>query len=96
MKNFILYLITFCAFSIVQGQTPVALTFQAKDSLTQTAIALDSVNILNLTENCDTTLYDSISMLNLLANWPVGITVHEKGSSGSFMIMQNVPNPFQV
>jgi len=73
----------------------ITLTFQAKDSLTQNPLALDSINILNLAENCDTTLYDSVSVLNLVATWPVGVKEPYSGSSESFIVMQNVPNPFR-
>ena len=77
------------------SQTPITLTFQAKDSLTQNALALDSVNVTNLTENCDTTLYDAVSVLNIVALWPVGMEDPASGSSESFTVMQNAPNPFR-
>ena len=66
-----------------------------KDSLTRNALALDSVNVKNLTENSDTTLYEAVSVLNIVALWPVGIENPAVGGSESFMVMQNVPNPFQ-
>jgi uncharacterized lipoprotein YajG len=50
-----------CAFS----QTPITLTFQAKDSLSQASLVLDSVLVTNLTEHCDTTLHDPVSVFNL-------------------------------
>ena len=77
------------------GQTPLTLTFQAKDSLTQNALALDSIHIANLTLNCDTTLYDAVSVLNLVALWPVGIGDPTSSNSESFTVMQNTPNPFR-
>ncbi len=94
MKKFLLYPIFLIASISVQSQTLVTLTFQAKDSLTQNPIDLDSVNIRNITENCDTTLYDPISILSLMADWPVGINELNTERSGSFILMQNTPNPF--
>ena len=95
MKKF--YLLSALFFSLFNGfsQTPITLTFQAKDSLSQNALAIDSVNVKNLAENCDTTLYDAVSVLNIVALWPVGITDPGSGSPGSFVVMQNVPNPFR-
>ena len=94
MKKSLLSLVF--VFLILRGfsQTPITLTFHAKDSLTQNALALDSVNVKNLAENCDTTLYDAVSVLNLVALWPVGIADPGSGGPGSFVVMQNVPNPF--
>jgi len=77
------------------SQTQIALTFIGKDSLTQNLISLDSVFVKNLTENCDTTLYDAVSILYLDAFWPVGIGENNISSSGSFVLKQNYPNPFQ-
>ena len=95
MKKFYLLSVLLFGFIYVYSQTQITLTFHAKDSLTQNPLALDSVNIKNLIENCDTTLYDSVSVLNLEATWPVGIDEPTSRSSGSFVVMQNVPNPFQ-
>ena len=95
MKKF--YLLSSLIFCLFNGfsQTPITLTFQAKDSLTQNALALDSVNVKNLAENCDTTLYDAVSVLNMVALWPVGIDEPTSRNSESFVVMQNIPNPFQ-
>lgn len=92
-----LYLLSILIFGLfnVYSQNQITLTFHAKDSLTQYPLALDSVNVKNLTENCDTTLYDSVSVLTLPAQWPVGIGDQSSGSSGSFILMHNVPNPFR-
>jgi len=95
MKKLSFLVLMFLFFSSVSSQTPITLTFQAKDSLTQNFLALDSINIKNLTENCDTTLYDSVSVLNLEATWPVGMEEPTSRSSESFIVMQNTPNPFQ-
>jgi uncharacterized protein (TIGR02145 family) len=95
MKKLVLNSILFLTFFTVQAQNQITLTFQAKDSVTQSPVSLDSVNVKNLAEDCDTTLYDAISSLTLLANWPVGIDQKGMENSGSFNLMQNVPNPFQ-
>jgi hypothetical protein len=95
MKKIILLSVFILCYLSHYGQTPVTLTFQAMDSLTQNALALDSVNVKNLTENCDTTLYDAVSVLNIVALWQVGIPDPGSGNSESFTVMQNVPNPFQ-
>lgn len=95
MKKLILYSILVFALIKVQGQTQLTLTFQAKDSITQHPLSLDSVNVRNLSENCDTTLYDSISFLSLLASWPVGTDQDISENSGSLILMQNFPNPFK-
>jgi hypothetical protein len=95
MKKILLLSILILGLLNVYSQTQITLTFHAKDSLTQNPLALDSVNVKNLTVNCDTTLYDSVSVLTMDALWPVGIGEPSSGSSGSFIVMQNVPNPFQ-
>jgi len=95
MKKF--YLLSVLFFGLFNGfsQTPITLTFQAKDSLTQSPLALDSVYVQNLTENCDTTLYDAVSVLNFVALWPVGMDDPGSRGSESFTVMQNTPNPFR-
>jgi uncharacterized protein (TIGR02145 family) len=96
MKQKILYpLIMMCFMMDVFSQnTTITLTFQALDSATLFPVALDSVTVFNLTENCDTTLYDSVSVLTMNATWPVRI--EEQGSPGPGMmtVRQNSPNPF--
>ena len=84
--------------SIIEGfsqRESITLTFHAKDSLTQNSLSLDSVNVLNLTAGCDTTLFDSVSVLTLEATWPVGAEEPASPLSESFIVMQNMPNPFQ-
>ena len=95
MKKFYLFLFFVFSFFSVFSQTQITLTFIGKDSLTQNLISLDSVFVKNLTENCDTTLYDAVSTLYLNANWPVGIGENNTNSSGAFILKQNYPNPFQ-
>jgi hypothetical protein len=95
MKKFYVLFTLFFGLIQVYSQTQINLTFQAKDSLTQNSLDLDSVNIMNLEENCDTTLYDAISVLTLDAIWPIGIEDIVSPGSESFLVMQNVPNPFR-
>ncbi len=88
-------LIMMCFMMDVSSQnTTITLTFQALDSATLFPVALDSVTVFNLTENCDTTLYDSVSVLTTNVTWPVRIV--EQGSPGPEMmtVRQNSPNPF--
>ena len=74
MKKFYLLSVLFSGLINLYSQTPITLTFQAKDSLTQNALALDSVHVKNLTIGSDTTLFDAVSVLNIVALWPVGMT----------------------
>jgi uncharacterized protein (TIGR02145 family) len=95
MKKLTILIVMFLLFTNVFSQTQITLVFTGKDSLTQNAVALDSVNIYNLTENCDTTLYDSVCVLTINTAWPVGFEEPTIRGSESFIVMQNVPNPFQ-
>ena len=92
-----IYLSFFFAFGIfnVFSQNQITLTFIGKDSLTQNLISLDSVYVKNLTESCDTLLYGPVAVLSFLVNWPVGINETNGNRSGSFILNQNYPNPFQ-
>ncbi|NOU46876.1 MAG: hypothetical protein HOO86_07430 [Bacteroidales bacterium] len=72
----------------------ISLTFNAKDSLTQSSLNLDSINVYNVTEDCDTTLFDAVSELTMDAIW-VNLEEITIGASASFVVMQNTPNPFQ-
>ncbi len=71
----------------------ISLSFNAKDSITQNPLVLDSVYIHNITLGCDTSLYNPVTDLsiNILH---VGINDPESQNSASFTVMQNVPNPF--
>ena len=95
MKKFYLLSVLFFGLFNCYSQTPITLTFQAKDSLTQSPLTLDSVYVQNLTENCDTTLYDGVSVLDFVALWPVGIEDSDSRGSESLTVMQNAPNPFR-
>jgi hypothetical protein len=95
MKKLSIFIGLLLLFSSVFSQTQITLTIQAKDPLTQNPLALDSVTVWNLTKNCDTTLYDAVSVLNINALWPAGIQDPGSWNSESFIVMQNVPNPFR-
>ncbi|MCX6266199.1 MAG: hypothetical protein NTW16_02420, partial [Bacteroidetes bacterium] len=97
MKNFSAILMFFALLSfplIVFSQTQITLIFVGKDATTQNVIPLDSVNITNLAENCDTSLFGPAPLLSLNALWPVGIGEVNGNKPGAFMLKQNYPNPF--
>ena len=94
-KFYLLFIFVFGIFNGYSQKANIALTFLAKDSITQNSLVLDSVNIRNITESCDTNLYNPASVLNLTADWPVGLKEQTSPGSESFVVMQNVPNPFQ-
>jgi hypothetical protein len=95
MKKILLLSILIFSLFNVYSQTQITLTFEGKDSVSQNPISLDSVYVKNLTENCDTLLYGPAPVLVLSANWPVGINDPGPKGSGSFILKQNYPNPFQ-
>ena len=95
MKKICLLLILILGLFSVYSQTQITLTFMGKDSVSQNPVSLDSVYVKNLTQNCDTLLYGPAPELTLLADWPVGIGETGANSSGSFILKQNHPNPFQ-
>ena len=95
MKKILLLSIFIFGLLNVYSQTQITLTFTGKDSVSQHPVSLDSVYVKNLTENCDTLLYGPVPVLTLLADWPVGIGETGANSSGSFILKQNYPNPFQ-
>lgn len=95
MKKIYLVFLAFTGIISTFSQTQITLTFQARDSVSQNTLDLDSVRVTNLSEDCDTSLYDAISILTLDATWPVGIGQHPIPGSGSFILAQNVPNPFR-
>ena len=96
MKN-LLALMAFIVYAIngISQTVNITLTFSAMDSVTGNQLALDSVQVTNLTENCDTTLQDSISVLSLNTSWPFGINESTPGEPSSLTLMQNIPNPFR-
>jgi hypothetical protein len=62
-----------CCFLPGRSQVPIILSFSGEDIVTHQAIPLDSLKILNLTENCDTTLSGTAPSFETLATWPFGI-----------------------
>ena len=100
MKKFYLFLFLFSASCVVFGQTQINLTFVGNDAKSQSVLALDSISIKNVTENCDTILIpnntiEPVSWVIENATWPVGINEIIAGSSGEISINQNYPNPFR-
>ncbi|MFZ4705716.1 MAG: hypothetical protein ACOYMF_06880 [Bacteroidales bacterium] len=94
MKKLLLSMLAFLM--VIQGFSQkeiISLSFNAKDSITQNPLVLDSVYIDNITLGCDTSLYNPVSDLsiNILH---VGINDPAFENSASFTVMQNVPNPF--
>jgi uncharacterized protein (TIGR02145 family) len=88
-STLLLFLITtLCGFS---QSISITLTFQAIDSVTLTPVALDSVRVHNMTENCDTVLYDSVSVLTMNAGWPVGISDPRPAEKKSLDLQQEAP-----
>lgn len=86
----LLYIFLNSAFS----QNTIILSFAGKNALTQNALALDSVVIKNLTQNCETTLYNSFSYFEVNAIWPEGLNEICANTSDGFGVNQNYPNPF--
>ena len=81
------------SFYLGYSQT-ITLTFNAKNSLTQNPMSLDSVIIQNLAGGYDTTLYGAVSVLDMKMISPDGIDAVKSLSSESLIVMQNEPNPF--
>ncbi len=94
MKNITLLLLTFLfisTFTNVHCQKPVMeLTFSAESNNGQ-YIPLSSVEIENLTQGGDTTLYAPDTILSL--EYSLGVEDFEL-SKKSFSVSQNYPNPF--
>jgi len=93
MKNTIytICILTFLSFANAIGQKPVIeLNFTAT-SEGQTVI-LDSINIENLTQGGDTTLYAPNNVLVL--DYTTGIGGNNENGANQFFVSQNYPNPF--
>jgi len=93
MKRAILLIIIMIYVCGGYSQT-IALTFNSKNSLTQNLMSLDSINIQNLAENLDTTLYKAVSVFSLKIINPTSIGAVNSIGSESFIVKQNEPNPF--
>ena len=93
MKNKI-YTISLLAFLTAPnafGQKPVfELTFTASDG--SQSVILDSINIENLTQGGDTTLYAPNNVLTL--DFATGIGGNNENGTNQFSVSQNYPNPF--
>jgi uncharacterized protein (TIGR02145 family) len=72
----------------------ITFSFNAKDSLTQSPLIFDSINVYNVDLDCDTTLYNGVSELTVDVTL-VGLEGITFNPSASFTVMQNTPNPFQ-
>ncbi|MFA4864311.1 MAG: hypothetical protein WC605_11150 [Bacteroidales bacterium] len=93
-KIYLLSILLFGLFNIY-SQTQITLTFNAIDSISQNPVSLDSVYVINLTEDCDTLLFGPDPVLSILAGSPVGINETNDNSQDAFSLTQNYPNPFQ-
>ena len=93
MKNKI-YTISLLAFLTVAnafGQKPVfELTFTASNG--GQSVILDSINIENLTQGGDTTIYSPNNVLTL--DFATGIGGNNENGTNQFSVSQNYPNPF--
>lgn len=90
------FLVTFSIFS----QTQIHLNFQAKDAQTQNVLALDSISVKNVTENCDTILItetadEPVSWVIQNVTWPESIGKINAGNPEEISLKQNFPNPFR-
>ncbi|MFZ4707458.1 MAG: FISUMP domain-containing protein [Bacteroidales bacterium] len=94
----IYYIFLWCCFSSVSlfSQTQITLIFEGKDSVDQNFVSLDSVNVINLTENCDTIVYGPVPVLSLVATLPVEVDEISINNGGEFILEPNYPNPFNV
>ena len=93
MKNSIytVFVLAFLAFANAFGQRPVIeLTFTA--TYGGQAVTPDSINIHNLTQGSDTTLYAPNSVLVL--DYVTGIGDNFETGTNRFSVSQNFPNPF--
>jgi uncharacterized protein (TIGR02145 family) len=82
------YLLLLLIFPFLAQSQTITLTFEAIDSITQDSIALDSVNIYNISLGCDTTISGENSI-----TIPVVVGIRDISPS-NFKINQNFPNPF--
>ncbi len=73
------------------GQDSITLDFTAQNNGQH--VALDSILIMNLTQDADTMLYGSDTVLVLYFD-TLGVNVRDLHSANSFTVSQNYPNPF--
>jgi len=93
--NIYMLLLVFYLPIIGFSQTQITLIFVGRDAVTQNLIPIDSVNINNLSEGCDTLLSGPIPVFSFVALWPVGIGEINDNRAEAFILKQNYPNPFQ-
>jgi len=99
MKKFYLFLLFVTVSCNVFSQTQINLSFIGKDAQSQSIMALDSISVKNITENCDTTLAtgttnEPVAWIIENVTWPVGINEISANNSGEISLNQNYPNPF--
>ena len=68
------------------------LSFEGKDVTTNMPVPLQSVNIQNLSQICDTTIYGGEPFIFL--SWPSAIDELSFGNNHGIELMPNYPNPF--
>ena len=93
MKNkiYTISLLAFLTAANAFGQKPVfELTFTASNG--GQSVILDSINIENLTQGGDTTLYAPNNVLTL--DFATGIGGNNENGTNQFSVSQNYPNPF--
>ena len=93
-KIYLVSILMVCLFS-AYSQVQITLSFTGIDSITQSPVSFSSVYVKNIDLNCDTLLNGPAPVLSLSAGWAVGINETGGGSSGSIILDQNYPNPFQ-
>jgi uncharacterized protein (TIGR02145 family) len=94
MKNKIYsaFFIAFLTMANTFGQKPaIELTFTA--TYGGLVINLDSINVVNLTQGGDTTLYEPNNVLTL--DFATGIGGINENGTNQFSVSQNYPNPFE-
>ncbi len=93
MKRCFIILFSWFSFlaGIGQNQT-INLAFNGRDSATQNPVTLDSVEVRNITAECDTTVYGPSPSLRLVI--PSGIGDQLYPGSEPVTVLPPVPNPF--
>jgi uncharacterized protein (TIGR02145 family) len=94
MKKIHLIFILYLSSTFTYSQNSITLFFEARDSINQNLVSLDSVSVQNLTENCDTILFGPNPELTLQISPPVGIEDFSDSHSEELILKQNFPNPF--
>ena len=92
MKNlYFIVIASLFSFSIAFGQKGnILLSYSAGDFYSGDSLNIDSVFVINLSKDCDTTVYGPNP--ELLLSWATGI--EELNSKNGIQVEQNFPNPF--